>query len=509
MSKLHTHYDNLKVARDAPIEVIRAAYRSLCQKFHPDKNPGDAQAAKVMAVINQSYDVLSDPDRRRQHDDWIRAHEVEETGKRTESASYGPSTTQPPGIRMPEKGSALFSDLTDAAKERIRARVRNQRNDQDCIPLKGVRWNYFWAVIFSAWFIYVFYQASQVRWENETAQIYRNISAVVAILVATNIKSIHAWYYKPLRPSLIVTPLYIIQTDAERIWYWPLNEVKNFSATHHFRNGSYQYTAVSVFLGGKAKDFSISPQRAYSDFVRRFTHYLGMLQQIASRSEQAYVDANDDFKGVRPSAPGTLKSWGVTSAFLIAAVVASLGLSAIANAINGERPAAIHPIYSRSSPQPTSAPTYSPSGPVNAQATSAKQVDYIKAELGRLPPDHAGYISGQEDLNTDGLSKVTVDNSQNESDVLVKLVFIQGASAYPVRVFFIPGHGKFTVNDVRVGNYDIRYLDRWSGAMSRSESFELEEIDTGNGIQYSTITMTLYKVANGNMQTYAIDAKDF
>ena len=38
MKKIHTHYDNLKVARNAPIEVIRAAYKSLSHKHHPDRN---------------------------------------------------------------------------------------------------------------------------------------------------------------------------------------------------------------------------------------------------------------------------------------------------------------------------------------------------------------------------------------------------------------------------------------------------------------------------------------
>ena len=41
---MHTHYDNLKVTRGAPAEVIRAAYKALSQRYHPDKNPSpDAQ----------------------------------------------------------------------------------------------------------------------------------------------------------------------------------------------------------------------------------------------------------------------------------------------------------------------------------------------------------------------------------------------------------------------------------------------------------------------------------
>ncbi|MEO7497785.1 MAG: J domain-containing protein [Massilia sp.] len=77
MAKIHTHYDNLKVARLAPQEVIRAAYKALSQKYHPDKNPGDEKAARIMAIVNSAYGTLSDPERRREHDEWIAAEEWE------------------------------------------------------------------------------------------------------------------------------------------------------------------------------------------------------------------------------------------------------------------------------------------------------------------------------------------------------------------------------------------------------------------------------------------------
>jgi len=77
MGKIHTHYDNLKVARLAPQEVIRAAYKALSQKYHPDKNPGDEKAARIMAILNSAYGTLSDPQRRKEHDEWIAAEEWE------------------------------------------------------------------------------------------------------------------------------------------------------------------------------------------------------------------------------------------------------------------------------------------------------------------------------------------------------------------------------------------------------------------------------------------------
>ncbi|MCG2584785.1 J domain-containing protein [Massilia sp. TS11] len=59
------------------MEVIRAAYKALSQKYHPDKNPGDEKAARIMAIINTAYGTLSDPQRRKEHDEWIAAEEWE------------------------------------------------------------------------------------------------------------------------------------------------------------------------------------------------------------------------------------------------------------------------------------------------------------------------------------------------------------------------------------------------------------------------------------------------
>ena len=59
--RIYTHYDNLKVARNAPPEVIRAAYKALAQKYHPDRNSNNPDSERIMVIINTSYEVLSDP----------------------------------------------------------------------------------------------------------------------------------------------------------------------------------------------------------------------------------------------------------------------------------------------------------------------------------------------------------------------------------------------------------------------------------------------------------------
>jgi curved DNA-binding protein CbpA len=66
------HYDILGVADDAPEEVIRAAYRAMAAKHHPDRNPDHAAAELMLKRINAAYEVLGDPVKRRLYDELTR-----------------------------------------------------------------------------------------------------------------------------------------------------------------------------------------------------------------------------------------------------------------------------------------------------------------------------------------------------------------------------------------------------------------------------------------------------
>lgn len=68
-----THYETLEVSRQASPEVVRAAYRSLMQRFHPDRHPDDPAAAARAAAITLAYEVLSDAGRRGAYDQSLAA----------------------------------------------------------------------------------------------------------------------------------------------------------------------------------------------------------------------------------------------------------------------------------------------------------------------------------------------------------------------------------------------------------------------------------------------------
>jgi curved DNA-binding protein len=63
------YYDTLGVARDADQKQIKSAFRRLARKHHPDVNPNDPSATERFREINEAYEVLSDPEKRRRYDE--------------------------------------------------------------------------------------------------------------------------------------------------------------------------------------------------------------------------------------------------------------------------------------------------------------------------------------------------------------------------------------------------------------------------------------------------------
>lgn len=62
------YYEVLEVSRSASVDEIKKAYRKLAIKYHPDRNPGDTEAETKFKEAAEAYDVLHDPQKRQQYD---------------------------------------------------------------------------------------------------------------------------------------------------------------------------------------------------------------------------------------------------------------------------------------------------------------------------------------------------------------------------------------------------------------------------------------------------------
>ena len=102
---LKDYYKILGVIQDAEDIVIKAAYRALAQRYHPDKWVGDpAEATRRMSEINMAYDVLSDQTKRKQYDQGRASNEYDESEDFTGGESEG------------DFGNSLDADWNEAVK---------------------------------------------------------------------------------------------------------------------------------------------------------------------------------------------------------------------------------------------------------------------------------------------------------------------------------------------------------------------------------------------------------
>jgi hypothetical protein len=124
-------------------------------------------------------------------------------------------------------------------------------------------------------------------------------------------------------------------------------------------------------------------------------------------------------------------------------------------------------------------------------------------------PSTTGYIKGYQIKAKTGLSTVTIDNSQGDFDVFIKLFTLSSERPQTIRGFLVKQGQTFTAENVTRGTYDVRYRNLSTCRLFRTDKFKVKEEKKSERIWSSRITLTMYKDPKGNTRHVPIQEDDF
>jgi len=457
------YYAVMGLTSIASDEHIKAAYRRRAMDLHPDRNP-NKDTTRQFQFLNEAYEVLSDPTLRAEYD---------RLGSQNAAAQSA----------APEVPEPIVCSL--CAKVSAQPRMVVFRSVQSFLVVTA---------------------------RKPIAGVYCSDCAHRQSVKASITSWLLGWWGFPWGP------LYTVQALVTNMFGGTHPPLENARILGY--QAYYFYTTGRPDLAQSIAESAIKYCRKIPETLAPNGAVENERDSLISKLEAFMGELGGDKKANR------LKSnWGLIHGRFfvhlgaIAAVVGGVTI-AIINAPESHYSPPRSPMPYSAQPVPSAPPTTGSgattvqpaSAAANPQKIAVKKPAYIRsvtAPNGIPWPSTAGYLVGEPQTHKTGHSEVTIDNGQNNSDVLLKLVALEGRVARPARQIFIPAHSLFTIKNLTAGNYDVRYRDLTSGGLSRSESMRLTESTTYRGTEYSVITLTLYKVANGNTATYGLSEDEF
>ena len=150
---MENYYKTLGVSEDADAKEIKAKYRKLAMKYHPDRNPDDKNAEEMFKTVSEAYEILGDENKRKEYDEKrknkrnsnnsqrfdgkksSRAEQNSESAKRGAEAFFRNFSANPNDIKN------MFESAKDGLKEGVKPEKNIFREVSSELKPKKVGWN--------------------------------------------------------------------------------------------------------------------------------------------------------------------------------------------------------------------------------------------------------------------------------------------------------------------------------------------------------------------------------
>lgn len=143
ISNMRTHYHNLQVQENADQAIIKASYKVLAQRYHPDRNTDNAEeASRIFLIITDAYEILSEPDKRSVYDAKLKAARKSALAAKSHRTEQEPR----PAPHIPERVAPISANpagLLDLVAntqmgQKLRRMMRRVADNQNTPPT--IRW---------------------------------------------------------------------------------------------------------------------------------------------------------------------------------------------------------------------------------------------------------------------------------------------------------------------------------------------------------------------------------
>lgn len=502
----------LGVSASATADEIRQAYLSKSKQMHPDRFDQVKQrkewdlANEKLKELNNAYSVLRDPAKRAQHDAELRDGSKSSGASGQTGAPHSQRRGPSVNLSRIRKGSFHFDVLPRTVQDALVRRMTDGNGPQKRIMLGGPGWLYFLALLLLLWPLLLINMSSRSQYSGGPVTSTSTIAVTLGIgfLQGLLLLRILKWRKALIRPSFIISPLYIIITGLDKVRYWPIWTLKSMSATHNYTNGTYTGTTVELELDSDKETIITSPQSEYESIRLWYRDFMQRAAAAEAAGDQGYFEQRNDFRDFDPAKAPPAPAIPFLShikkvAACMAAYLACLLVFILLDARKPSRPDTVQVMNAGSSN------AYSPAWPVTP--TPAAQPEPFPA-LG-LP------VSGQVTrfTNAEPLAPLAID-APIGTNYYVKLVSTSTGQA--VMTVFVRGGSSVEVS-VPLGEYVLKYAagETWYGPehlFGRSTSFSKANqnlLFNYDGSGYNGHAIKLFKVRNGNLRTVSIRPGEF